>query len=229
MPDLPPQPGPSTGPSLFQSQSPASPLNVQFSVSISPHAGGGGALPFATSISFPGAPTPAILPVPQTHQGQRAPAPQPSGASVDQNELEVKFRALCERFSEPRLRRHIWGWENGDYLPFYRYGSAASIQAVWEEWTEGLSGFLAVRDLETQWGARWRRNAGDAKTEHGRRRKVTGLIQELMDLRGWKSHQVLQFLSKRYGAYDSPRKLADYVQKAAQRASIIDCARTFRF
>ncbi|KAJ7192828.1 hypothetical protein GGX14DRAFT_406041 [Mycena pura] len=73
-----------------------------------------------------------------------------------------------------------------------RLGQKASA-----EHTNGLNGFLSVRELDDGWDAAWRRNQKGHKSEQSRRRKVISLIDALMKNRHWTEEQTLTFIRDR--------------------------------
>ncbi|KAJ7927222.1 hypothetical protein B0H13DRAFT_2312828 [Mycena leptocephala] len=82
-------------------------------------------------------------------------------------------------------RHHEWEWvtlgkDSNSYLPFYAFQEMDTVTAIWVEWASGLNGFWAVRDLEENWGAKWRRNNQGQKTEMGRRKKVIQLVMGML-------------------------------------------------
>jgi hypothetical protein len=98
------------------------------------------------------------------------------------------------------------------WLPFYCFQPAAKIIDIWTEFDEGFNGFLPVRDLNTTWGAKWRRNIPRLKTEAARRNKVVDLVEMLAKKPGWDIASTLTFIQDRYEGRMSPRAFCDFLQ-----------------
>jgi Transcriptional activator of glycolytic enzymes len=124
-----------------------------------------------------------------------------------------KWSELACTYTEPHLGKHMWEWRGEDWVPYYTYPEIASITVIWEEWTNGLDGFLSTRQLEERWGARWRRNLPNMKTAHSRRKKLIQLIQELSNKHRWNTKLALRFLKDKYEPLFSARKFCEYLQK----------------
>ena len=107
------------------------------------------------------------------------------------------------------------GKDSNDYLPFYAFQPVSVITDIWTEWSSGLNGFLAVRDLEETWGARWRRNNAGLKTEMGRRKKVIQLVEKLAAKPNWNTALALRFIQTTCERKWTVRKFCVHLQKAA--------------
>ena len=70
-----------------------------------------------------------------------------------------------------------------------------------------------MRDLNTTWGAKWRRNHSGQKTEAGRRKSVVELVETLSTKPQWNTKLVLRFLHERYEKSMTPHKFIDYLKK----------------
>jgi hypothetical protein len=114
---------------------------------------------------------------------------------------------------EGQLYRHKWEWTNGTWLPYYRYLPVHSITDVWTEWSSGLDGHLPVRELEEQWGPKWRRNVPSQRTENGRRKKIVELVASLSNQRRWGIALALRFLRETYEPTHKPRAFTNYLTK----------------
>lgn len=124
-----------------------------------------------------------------------------------------KWKDLVLAYPESRLRQHSWEWRAEDWLPHYLYPEVTSITTIWEEWANGLDGYLSTRQLEERWGAKWRRNLPTLKTPHARRKKVVRLVQELSNRHRWDTKLALRFLREKYEPHFSARKFCEYLQK----------------
>ncbi|KAJ7668209.1 hypothetical protein B0H17DRAFT_1142560 [Mycena rosella] len=148
---------------------------------------------FSTSHSIPDAFGNLVLHSPSDFCPVPSPASKPSGATsipfLDSKIIvggmqinKVQLAVWNGKFDDARLRKHQWEWPT------------STITAIWDEWASGLNGFLAVRDLEERWGARWRRNNSGQKTEMGRRKKVIQLIEKLAAKPNWNLALALRFI-----------------------------------
>jgi hypothetical protein len=123
------------------------------------------------------------------------------------------WEELITRFKEEKLRRHTWEWESDRLLPFYTFQLVSRITDIWEEHANGLNGYLAVRDLNEYWGARWRRNRDGQRTENCRRKKVVHLVERLALKTNWDVKLALRFLRETYeGNGTTPRAFCTYLQ-----------------
>jgi hypothetical protein len=141
----------------------------------------------------------------------------------------VKWRALTDRFEEVHLRRHQWEWVSKDnnWLPVYMYQPVNHITDIWTEWSTGIDGFLPTRDLTECWGARWRRNHAGQRTESSRRMKVVKLILELSSKHLWNTNLALRFLRDQYEQQFKARSFCDYLKVGANRALVMEAARSY--
>ncbi|KAF8195181.1 hypothetical protein K438DRAFT_2126985 [Mycena galopus ATCC 62051] len=95
------------------------------------------------------------------------------------------WNKLAARFGGERLRRHQWEWitigkDANSYMEFYTFQHVSKITDIWTEWASGLNGFLAIRDMEETWVARWRRDNSGLKTEMRRRKKMIRWLTKLL-------------------------------------------------
>lgn len=197
-PTLPPPsaPAPALPPSL---PAPAAPSTITINLS-------GSSLSPVTATAH----TTCALPL----QPPAPPASGPSAACRDPAQ-EPKWAELTARFDVSQLQRHAWDWvsKDKDWLPIYKYQPVSSISDIWDEWAEGLHGFLSVRELTEHWGARWRRNDAGQRTESSRRKKVIDLVTDLSSKHLWDVNLALRFLKEKYEPSYKPRGFCDYLIK----------------
>lgn len=112
--------------------------------------------------------------------------------------LELKYGQEC-------LLHHQFDWvtySSGpireEFLPVYTYKAGCSVRDIWEEWTNGLDGGISVQQLNSDWGARWKRNTQGLKTEASRRKHVINLVIALSQKPGWTTEVALKFLEDEY-------------------------------
>jgi hypothetical protein len=120
---------------------------------------------------------------------------------------------LAKKYGDNRLQTHKWEWISDDWLPYYKYQTVQQISDIWVEWSDGLGGCLSVRELNEEWGARWRRNNAGQKTEWGRRKKVVDLVTELSGKHRWNTKLALRFLAEKYEPRFKARSFCDYLTK----------------
>lgn len=108
---------------------------------------------------------------------------------------------------------HVWDFVDSAWLPHYQFPKVTRIVDIWEEWSSGLDGHLSIRQLDEDFGARWRRNKGTLKTEYGRRKKIVSLVQWLVANRPrWDTALALCFLDARYQTqYSTARRFSNYL------------------
>jgi Transcriptional activator of glycolytic enzymes len=99
--------------------------------------------------------------------------------------------------------------------PVYQLFAARTVADAWREWTDGIAGAPAVRDLESTWGHRWR---PEPKTQvaWNRRKEILDEVQRLID-RGHSEEAAVAELERRRGG-GSLRKLVDEL-KARRKGS----------
>lgn len=136
------------------------------------------------------------------------PPPAPFGSSPEERQ-----NYYFQRYTPGRFRKHCPEWVNGDWLPRYKYSAADAIWDYWVEWKDGADGYISVEELNTVWGAKWRRNIAALKTESGRRMKVIKLITELSLKPRWNVNLVKRFITDKYAAHYRARAFADYLTK----------------
>ncbi|OAX36863.1 hypothetical protein K503DRAFT_867272 [Rhizopogon vinicolor AM-OR11-026] len=115
-----------------------------------------------------------------------------------------------------RLQKHGWELVCGELLPIYAFQPVTRITEIWDEHAAGLNGYLAVRDLDERWQARWRRNVNTLRTENCQRKKVAALVKTLTRKPNWSVNLALQFLRDKYEThpdFKKPRTFCDYLQK----------------
>ncbi|KAG1843937.1 hypothetical protein DFJ58DRAFT_803769 [Suillus subalutaceus] len=105
--------------------------------------------------------TPIIIPLPTS-----VATSTDAATAADLDACQQQWTSLVDRFGAERLLKHSWEWVLGDYLPLYTFQPVTCIMQVWDEYVAGLNGFLAVRDLDERWQARWRRNISTLRTEN---------------------------------------------------------------
>ena len=140
-----------------------------------------------------------------------------SGPADDEMRTQ-QWNALTARFREDWLWRHEWEWVSNDLLPFYSFQPVSSITEIWEEHTKGLNGYLAVHDLDEQWGPCWRRNRNGLRTENCCRKKIVTLVEQLLKKKNWNVALTLQFLREKYESHltlTKPRAFCNYLQKSS--------------
>ena len=172
---------------------------------------------------------PAPVPTPATDSSPGPPvvpavaATPNSGASTNPADLDARqqqWNALTVRFSAEQLHKHCWEWVSGEFLPIYAFQPITRITQIWDEHVAGLNGFLAVRDLEEHWQARWRRNVNTLRTENCRRKKVVALVETLAQKPNWSVDLALRFLRDKYETHPDlkkPRAFCEYLQKGGGR------------
>jgi hypothetical protein len=134
-------------------------------------------------------------------------------ATTSEDAMKVaQWKVLTDKFDETRMRKHNWEYGTA-YMPLYRFQPISRISDIWTEWSTGLNGYLPVRNLNEQWGARWRRGNRSQGTENCRRARVVELINKLVAKPGWDLALALRFLLERYEGTTTPRKFCDYIQK----------------
>jgi hypothetical protein len=136
-----------------------------------------------------------------------------SKADVDGTRKSVKWAALAEQYSQARLLKHQWEWTGSDWVPYYEFRSVSTFRELWEEYSTGRDGFLPVRILTERWATKpaWHRNVAGKKTEAGRRKKVTHLIEELAKRPRWDVSRALKFLEDTYGVKYTAGKFARWL------------------
>lgn len=136
--------------------------------------------------------------------------------TADLDARQQQWTSLVDRFGVEQLLKHSWEWVSGDYLPLYTFQPVNRITEVWDEHAAGLNGFLAVRDLDERWQARWRRNINTLRTENCRQKKITALVETLARKPNWNVNLALRFLCERYETHPDLKKpcvFCEYLQK----------------
>jgi hypothetical protein len=154
--------------------------------------------------------TSIIIPPPSVATGTA------TATTADLDARQQQWTSLVDRFGVEQLLKHGWEWVSGDYLPLYTFQPVTRITEVWDEYVAGLNGFLAVRDLDERWQARWRRNISTLRTENCRRKKITALVETLARKPNWSVNLALRFLREKYKTHPDlkkPRTFCEYLQK----------------
>lgn len=137
---------------------------------------------------------------------------------------------MVDKYSMQRVAAHTFEWVKhasprlpDEWLPVYDFQRCETLEDVWKEYTIGLNGCLSVRQLEEGWAARWKRNNGSRKSEHGCRRRVVELIERLAGKPNWNYPLALRFLGDRYpispqSEYKTVRSFTDYLQNKTSGA-----------
>lgn len=71
-------------------------------------------------------------------------------------------------------------------------------QGLWNEWSNGIDGFLSIRQLNERWQARWRHNISRLKTETSQGKHLVDLIQKLANKPNWNIALAIHFLNDKY-------------------------------
>ncbi|KAG2191915.1 hypothetical protein INT47_003351 [Mucor saturninus] len=106
----------------------------------------------------------------------------PGGSGEDQGRINITTTAIPQQ-SEPNSlsgynsmdhSQTFHGNINSNVVPCYRMSRGiVSVNDLWREWTEGLCGGHAIKDLEKRWGTRWRKE----KKFFNRRRLIINEIE----------------------------------------------------
>ncbi|KAJ7849462.1 hypothetical protein B0H13DRAFT_2361214 [Mycena leptocephala] len=124
------------------------------------------------------------------------------------NASSIIFNAMVPNASV-NMRRN---GRDGDWLPHYKYVSAAAIWEYWTEWKEGMNGYISVEELNATWGGKWHRNNGGQKNEHTRRMQVINLILDLTKKPRWDIHLAQRFISDKYARQFRAPSFSDYLK-----------------
>lgn len=170
------------------------------------------------TISVTGSPSNPVISATPSFPQQPVPSAAPlsmAAANVlEEDTRAAQWKTLTDKFDETRMQKHEWTYDT-DFLPIYRYQTVTRISDIWNEWSTGLNGYLAVRNLNEAWNARWRRGDRGQGTENCRRNRVVELIEKLAAKPKWNITLALRFLAERYEGSFTPRKFCDYIQKNA--------------
>jgi hypothetical protein len=142
----------------------------------------------------------AITPLAQLTNSSSPLSVGSQGSGYDELRLQ-KWITLVDKYGEDRLMKHQWEWLGCTWVPHYEFQTVTSFQELWSEYADGISGYLPVRDLQERWASKpaWHRNLPRKKTEAGRRKKVSRLIEELAKKPRWGVDHALKFLESTYG------------------------------
>lgn len=162
---------------------------------------------------------------PQLSTSPPAPQVQPFSPSSACGSPEERQQYYFHRYGAECFRKHSPEWINRDWLPLYKYSSADAIWDYWVEWKAGVDGLIAVEELTTTWGAKWRRNNAGLKSENTRRMKVINLISELSMKPRWNVNLVRRFITEKYASIYRARAFADYLTK--NRAAVVTAANNY--
>lgn len=127
-------------------------------------------------------------------------------SAADEKSRQIQMIETLElKYGQERLLRHQFDWvtySSGpireEFLPVYTYKTGSSVRDIWEEWTNGLGGGISVQQLNSDWGARWKRNKQGLKTEASRRKHVINLVISLSQKPDWTAEVALKFLEDEY-------------------------------
>jgi hypothetical protein len=136
--------------------------------------------------------------------------------SLAPSEVDIKaqkWALMVAKYGDAHLRKHLWDFVDNEYLPHYNFRPLTRIADIWAEWTDGIEGYLSVRQLDEGWGARWRRNVGAKKTEYGRRKKIVDLVVWLVANKPrWDTDLALRFLADKFQPrFKTARSFSDYL------------------
>ncbi|KAG2191953.1 hypothetical protein INT47_004736 [Mucor saturninus] len=102
----------------------------------------------------------------------------PGGSGEDQDRTNITTTAIPQQ-SEPNSlsgnnsmdhSQTFHGNINSNGMPCYLMSRGiVSVNDLWREWTEGLCGGHAIKDLERRWGTRWRKEETEKKFFNRRR------------------------------------------------------------
>lgn len=168
-------------------------------------------------------PGPSIISPYATQPNFTLPSPAPyfpgavhpaSSAFLDEEVRAAEWKRLTAKMDKTRLRRHTWGYQkkHANPIPAYQFCSLTKIADIWTEWSSGIDGYLPVRQLEEEWGPKWRPERGQG-TEKSRRMNVVKLVERLAKKTGWNHAMALRFLGEKYDSHFTPRKFMDRVQE----------------
>ena len=142
-----------------------------------------------------------------------------------------QIKALTElemKISPDKLRPYTFEWKDESWIPIFpgfwkpTDGTALSLNDIWTEHEHGLGHWMSVRQLNENWGARWKRNEGGIKVEYSRRNKVVTLIKTLCErISSWSPDDALTYLGKNhpidpqssYRYLHTSRALMEHLQK----------------
>ncbi|OAX36287.1 hypothetical protein K503DRAFT_858093 [Rhizopogon vinicolor AM-OR11-026] len=162
----------------------------------------------------------------------------PGGNTTDLEARQLQWEALVAKFRADQLHKHSWKWV-GIFSPstlssiykhvcLYRtiilaatlvadlHQTVSHIAEIWDEYANGPNGYLAVRDLDEHWQARWWRNVNTLHSENCRRKKVTTLVETLGRKLNWNVGLVLRPPREKYENHPDlkkPRAFCEYLQK----------------
>ncbi|KAL6298215.1 hypothetical protein BKA93DRAFT_830899 [Sparassis latifolia] len=124
----------------------------------------------------------------------------------------LKWATLVSKHGDEQLHRHAHWDFNGEWLPYYEYQPVRQITDIWTEWAEGIGGYLPVRLLCEEWGAKWRRNVPKLKTEANCRMKVIQLMESLQMKWNWHLDIALHFLHEKYEPQYTSHQFCDFLR-----------------
>lgn len=139
----------------------------------------------------------------------------------------IGIRELIKKFGSNKISKHQFEWVSSykttipdGWLPIYKYNTnVKTIRDIWTEFADGVDGQFSVRQLEDNWGARWRRNVHGQKTEATRRNVITNIITSLAQKPRWTVQLALEYLDYQYPIQPngpvhlrSPRSFITYLQ-----------------
>lgn len=155
--------------------------------------------PAAATAAVPVSPSTSYLPNPAFVM---APANAYSALSIDPiiQQQQAQQQELIAKYGHEKFLRHQpWTWKGGELRPTYDFQEASTIRDVWNEWSEGLNGYLPVRVLTEVWATKWRSGSDSKRTAFSRRKKIIDIVEKLAHKPRWSVDMALRFLEKTYG------------------------------
>ncbi|KAF8583497.1 hypothetical protein K439DRAFT_1617415 [Ramaria rubella] len=103
---------------------------------------------------------------------------------------------------DQKALKHQWEWTGGNWVPYYEIQTVTTFRQLWDEYANGINGFLPVRVMHERWGKKpaWHCNVAAKKTDYGRCKKVAHLIENLSKRPHWDITKSLNFLEKTYSS-----------------------------
>ena len=114
------------------------------------------------------------------------------------------FTELETKFTAEQLKHLTFEWKQDEWLPefddFWRpsAGVPPTLEQVLQEYTSGVGLRLSIRELNTHWKGRWKRNIQKIKTESSKHTKIIELIEALSSKNNWSADIALTFLQETY-------------------------------
>lgn len=130
----------------------------------------------------------------------------------------TKWDALRARYGDDLVFQHVWQLIGSELMPLYDMQPVKTIVDVWHEFASGLNSFLPVRELEENFGSKWRFNIPKVKTAWSRRSKVYALVEALCKKPRWNIDLALHFLQDTYSSTHTASKFCAWLQKTDAHA-----------